>query len=555
MSYKIFPTYGFPAGTQAYGQYRDFDFNYVESFIDGEAIIVKFLDRDGFFLHSFHSNTQNFPFAKVKFDFIGESPYKLDIIMTKHPVDYKFDVHIGDIVELYVFNSSNPYWSGVITSRSAEINTDQLYKFNAEGLKKRLERCYTTQTSSSDTISSFITSIINLDVIGNDQVVQLLYDSSKIESVSSKAISMKYENKKVSDALNQLSKIAGNYEWGVDSSRYFYFKEKPSSYSDPIFRFLAGVNASEIEIAEADYSNMVNRLILEKKSTGGAGVSFVGTYEASESVAEYGTFSKTIQIPETSSSDDAENYGVQYVALYGSPSYKAQVSKVPFFDYLNSFPIASRHIKGNVYARISSEEKNFFETLNNCDSTTNFSESSTDIVLSVSTNIIRFGDGSIVASITTDALNDYFALSIDEDWDNVNEVSFWCRSENTGNNFQFGFGSTDYDENLFNVYVSEADRWEKITLNVSTHTRQSVKEIGWKCVDADSTDNFRVDAIQKYGFGRKEFDLEVKKIEVTFEKGQISFDVHAGTLDYPMINRFLESWREIEALKVAQKTT
>ncbi len=554
MSWRINNTYGYPFGISAYSQPRVIGESALETLIDERAIVVKFLDKDGFFLHSFHSNTQaGFPVSKMNFSFLAGSPNQCNFTLLKHPEDYKFQLGYGDIVEIYIYDAHTPYWSGVITQSPTDVNEEKVFSFKAEGLKKRIESTFVNEVITTEISISDLVNKIVLDYL-IPQVPQLKYDEEKIEPLTNGVNNLKLERTKGSSALKKIAKIAGNYEWGIDEERHFYFREK-SIDIDPRHIYMAGVNVPAITIEEGDYSKIINKMFVEKKADSGSGTSYVDEVNQLTSQALYGVYSKTLQVPEAVSHNEALVYGTNMVELNAFPSHKCKITGLPFFNTLKKF--SDKKLNKGGFARVFSEEKYSYETVDNCEVVANWNSSdNSKLAISEELNIIKEGEKSIHITSTGDSVDEYVQLDLPsaQDWDSVKELTFWVKSNRAGAYLQFGFGEISFSENLYDVYVGSTGQWQKISINIEgVSQRDEILKLGFKCVNADEDFSLYVDKIEKYGYGRKSYELEIKKVECNFEASKATINLDLGSIDFPFVSQFVEAWQGIEALKQASK--
>lgn len=168
------------------------------------------------------------------------------------------------------------------------------------GYQSQLRDIVVNREYTDTEISDIVKDIMNLDVVPNTDID---YNVADIEDTGFTPATIKFSYVSALEALQKLSDIAGNREWGVDKNRNFYFKERLDDVTNDDFRFTIGKDISDFKINSSS-REIISRVIVVGGDVSGNKYTFVKDYAKTQ--AKYRRRDAVIQNSAVVSDDVAE---------------------------------------------------------------------------------------------------------------------------------------------------------------------------------------------------------------------------------------------------------
>jgi len=138
------------------------------------------------------------------------------------------DINRNDRVVVYLFDSPEPFFTGVVRSVPVQGSTSKVYDYAGLGLNDYLVRISTGQASYvGDTILDIVNDLVDSRIIAFSPIVK---NQMKIQAPTTVVTQIDFKFVPLKDALEELQSIAnadGNdYLFGVDSIGEFFFRPR-----------------------------------------------------------------------------------------------------------------------------------------------------------------------------------------------------------------------------------------------------------------------------------------------------------------------------------------
>lgn len=160
-------------------------------------------------------------------------------------------------------NSFDLWYQGIITNKIPNISGNSEYiQVSGHGYQQQLSRIYLNNVSySGQEASVIIKSILDNYVT---PYTNITYSVSDLEATTFYFDSIQF-NETALSAIQKINSTVGNYEWGVNANRSFYFKARSQSIG---FRFVQGNNIINFHDNQ-DFSEVINQVYVQGAQSGG----------------------------------------------------------------------------------------------------------------------------------------------------------------------------------------------------------------------------------------------------------------------------------------------
>jgi len=257
--------------------------------------------------------------AEVQFELISFGCGAFSFTINDLP---DFNITYRTRVDIHPYFDSIPWFTGFIQV-IPKPGKKRPYAFSGFGYFDQLDWVTITASYQNQEVSLIIKDIIQNYVAPNTQII---YNESKIEAASYTITSIDFDHTKAKDAIQTLADIAQGYEFGVDNSREFYFREIDT---DTKYHYWVGKQFQDIEIEE-DPNSVRNKLYVKAGQISG-GSNIIGSVQDGTSIATYGLREDVVTAPEILNSDDALQWANYILQDLKTPKVKAQIHNV-FLD-------------------------------------------------------------------------------------------------------------------------------------------------------------------------------------------------------------------------------
>lgn len=181
---------------------------------------IRIYDRSGNKVAEIASGIKNVTLAQLQFAYLQDGGCA-DFSFTLGEEFIRATIGYNYRVELCFYNQPNPWYSGFIT-KLPEKGTDKRQTYSGYGYAKQLSWIRVNEDDLAEEVADIIEDTIDDYIVTNTDIVK---DSDKLDSPIYQMISNIYWNRvPASDLFEKLRQLAGDYEWGVDEERDFYFR-------------------------------------------------------------------------------------------------------------------------------------------------------------------------------------------------------------------------------------------------------------------------------------------------------------------------------------------
>lgn len=209
----------------------------------------------------------------------------------------------------------------------------------------------------------------------------------------------------------------------------------------------------------------------EPKGSGGTGWVVAGVYSDATSVAKYGRKYEEYQVPGWISDDDADNLGDELISRLSEPQQTARIDGV-LINSENALWLPGQY-------RVLGQIKNFWDEYDIADDADDWDTGGTgDLALSDDTTFLTDGFSSILAEFQ-DAEDQTWKLTKTYNKGLIKKIRFQLRASIAGAYLQFGWGETDFTENLQDIDILFSGQFLTIEINLPDNVRE-IGEIGFK---------------------------------------------------------------------------
>lgn len=316
------------------------------------GIKIKIYDTAGIKLAELSNEIQQGILGEMKFDLIEAGCGKFEFTLLKEYTDV--EIKYNHRIDIHLFGSTSPWYSGYIIDRPKKGSTEKIYKYGGFGYFNQLETCIVDQQYNATTfpnasdryVSKIVDHIIRTFV---EPKTDIVYNAGKILGMTFVATDIKFDKTTAKKALQDLVEIAQDYRMGVNENRQFFFGPLDTQTNVDCIKFV-GKHLKTI-IFDEDVSKIINRVYIKAgKITSGS--NYIGMVEDTTSEDAYGLREKVLTIPAALTLSDAVRWGNYQLSSLKDPIQKAKVTGIELQNTI---------IKAEGKARIFDEEGNKYE--------------------------------------------------------------------------------------------------------------------------------------------------------------------------------------------------
>lgn len=236
------------------------------------------------------------------------------------------ELSINQRLDVFLFNDSQPWWSGYISQRPAEGSslgaTGQTFTFKADGYYNKLSKVLITATYEDIEVSEIVQSIAR-EV---ETKCGLRYSADKIISTTYIVSKITFDHVTAKDALKTLSEFGIDYVYGVDEARNLYFKPRNNEINEQA-RFWVGEHLTEF-VTNLDFDKLCNQVYIKGGELDEDGEQWIAEASDTDSIDNYGYSEVVVDLPSAYGVDDAERYAELYIANHKNPTESAKVQGI-----------------------------------------------------------------------------------------------------------------------------------------------------------------------------------------------------------------------------------
>ena len=233
-------------------------------------LFVRLLDPNSDLIKVFDNN------CMVQWEYKRRGGCGQSSVIVKKPFDFLDDkVEPKSSLQISI-NDELRYHGRIITVNKIFGKGKEEIQLNFYGYLSELSRILIKRTFIGQSASGIVKTILDDEIVPNTEVT---YDSADIEE-SEASIANLVLNHTTKDAMNLLAELAGNFEWGVDRHKKFFFKK-----SDTVIRrvFVIGQDIENYKSQRKD-EDVINVLSV----FGVDGTTPIVTVESELSIAKFG---------------------------------------------------------------------------------------------------------------------------------------------------------------------------------------------------------------------------------------------------------------------------
>lgn len=418
------------------------------------------------------------------------------------------------VISVKFFDTEFNWYKGIIDYVPEDGSARDYYEFRGFGFSKLLGRVTIEETYPLGLdVGEIVDDIAGSTEVANAGVAYLpgnIDTSTGVVTVSDHDLS----KNKVTKYLD-LYRNMGNAYCGVGADGAIFFEEKTEDLVRTLFE---GYDFDQFEV-EVNLKAIFNSIIVQRQTalgSGGSGWAIATVRNNDTSIAKYGLNEKTFQIPGMLSDADAQTIGDAVLAQESEVKYSATVKGIPLKSQSAFLD------RGNYrFIRVASR---FTEVIQECDDVADWSAPATGIDFEVATETTSIISGSSAIEISwTYALGgDAFATC--DFSGSIQVVRIWVRSTLTGQPFSFGFGISDFTENLTPISVVTENQYFPISIDTSGLGLTSIGQIGFKILTSEAG-SIICDRCEVEAKGNKHYTMELN--EATYYIGPDDARVNA----------------------------
>lgn len=216
------------------------------------GVTVRIYDKDDLLVSQLSSNSQICQLIGLSWKLLetGCGEFELETSV-RLPVDhdYRVDVHL--------WNKAVPVYSGLIQNIPDPGSTERTFRYEGYGFFDYINRMIISSTYPAQSLRGIAVDLANQAAA---RYKRFEVDYSLVSS-SSYAMTgqLDFLNTPLKDALKQVSDLSGDYVWGINAERKFFFQPR----SEDVDMYLWVGKHLKTWIPRSDSSNIVNTLFIK----------------------------------------------------------------------------------------------------------------------------------------------------------------------------------------------------------------------------------------------------------------------------------------------------
>jgi len=226
-------------------------------------------------------------------------------------------------VDIHPYFDDTPWFTGFIQS-IPQIGQKRPFEYSGFGFFEQLDWVTVTGSYASQDVAVIVKDIIQ-NVVAPD--TQIIYNAAKVESPSYTVESIDFDHTYAKDAIQTLANMAQDFEFGVDTSREFYFRPIDTVVH---YSYWVGKHFQNIQIEQFPHT-VRNKLYIKIGEIQAGGTNIIGNVQNNDSINAHGLREEVINVPESLNTTDATRWATEILAKMKDPSVKAEIKNI-FFD-------------------------------------------------------------------------------------------------------------------------------------------------------------------------------------------------------------------------------
>ena len=352
---------------------------------------------------------------------------------------------------------------------------------------------------------------------------ELAYNPTKIEFSTGKLTAGFFDINGVDydKIFETLEILSGNqYYMGIDQEGEFFFKKIPTGVLEVLNTGYDMVDPG----LTLNYNNIANLITGERtkaRGTSGNGFDVIGTAEPESdallSQAKYGVYAKRVQLPAYLSDGSIQAVIDNVLAINKEPRNSAKIPNLKFdrFYGIGGYSICPL--------------PDFYNTVvNECESLSGWT-SGANVNLSVNTDILITGNGSLEISVSDLSNGEESRLTLASPFDLTGKqtISFWIFSSKYGNfiTLELSDGVNYYD---YPVNVTTVNQFFLVTIDISDIELNEITEVAFKFNSIVDATLFYLDKIDIRKFGAIHTTVPLKKATYDLQAHNSNIDLEFG---------------------------
>ncbi|GAG89798.1 unnamed protein product, partial [marine sediment metagenome] len=159
-------------------------------------------------------------------------------------------------VEICLYSQPNSWFTGFIT-KLPEKGTDKIQHYSGYGYVKQLSWIRVNEVDTAEEVADIIEDTVNDYLVPNTDIQK---NSDKLDTpIYAMASTIYWERVTALDMFQRLQQLAGDYEFGIDEERDFYFREIDSLIRE---KFWIGKHLTKFKASE-DQEAIRNKLYVK----------------------------------------------------------------------------------------------------------------------------------------------------------------------------------------------------------------------------------------------------------------------------------------------------
>lgn len=229
-------------------------------------------------------------------------------------------------IDVHVWGSARPIWSGFVRRLPSPVTSTWPRTYEAYGYQAHLDRVIIREADYAEQIVADIAAEVVRDYL--DPETGILYSRAQICSTCNyRARDLQFRYTTVRRAMEQLSNLAGLYEFGVDADREFFFRRQSSSTTEHLW---IGTHLDEGDVDE-DSERLANRIWVQSGQRTIAGDNYLPVpLEDIGSQTTYGVWEDVVRAPSVFNETDAYRYASVELQRRAVPAVRARVRGLRF---------------------------------------------------------------------------------------------------------------------------------------------------------------------------------------------------------------------------------
>ena len=352
---------------------------------------------------------------------------------------------------------------------------------------------------------------------------ELTYNPTKVEFSAGKLTAgfLDIDGLTYDKLFETLEILSGNqYYMGIDEAGEFFFKKIPSGILEVLNTGYDMVDPG----VTLNYNNIANLITGERTAARGSssnGFVVVGTAQPESdallSQAKYGVYSKRIQMPAYLSDTAIQAVIDNVLAINKEPRYSAKINNLKF----------DRLYKIGNYS-ICPLPDYYNTVVNECETLTGWTAGA-NISLTIDTQILITGNGSLNVGLTTLSNGEEIRLTLAEDFSLIGKqtISFWIYSSRYGNftMLEISDGVNYYD---YPIDVTTVSQFFLVTIDISEIQLDVIKELAFKFSGVTQSTELYLDKIDVRRFGATHITVPLKKATYDLDSHNANIDLEFG---------------------------